>query len=141
MVATTLCVGVVGMQHSGIGGGGFMLVRDADGEYESIGTLAFTMIALMSPSCSITTYIVVKRKEEMSTDVLDQIDFRETAPAASHENMFVNDPILSIRSGLASGVPGDVKGLEYLHQKYGVCILLPSHFPTPPPSPSMLVMN
>ena len=28
----------VGMQHSGIGGGGFMLVRDSDGSYESIGT-------------------------------------------------------------------------------------------------------
>lgn len=28
----------IGMQHSGIGGGGFMLVRGSDGEYESIGT-------------------------------------------------------------------------------------------------------
>lgn len=37
MVATTLCVGVVGVQHSGIGGGGFMLVRGEDGVYESIG--------------------------------------------------------------------------------------------------------
>jgi hypothetical protein len=27
----------VGMQHSGIGGGGFMLIRDSDGNYESIG--------------------------------------------------------------------------------------------------------
>ena len=25
-----------------------------------------------------------------------------------------------MRGGLASGVPGDVKGLEYLHTKYGV---------------------
>ncbi len=25
------------MQHSGIGGGGFMLIRDSDGNYESIG--------------------------------------------------------------------------------------------------------
>jgi gamma-glutamyltranspeptidase len=25
------------MQHSGLGGGGFMLVRDLDGTYESIG--------------------------------------------------------------------------------------------------------
>jgi gamma-glutamyltranspeptidase/glutathione hydrolase len=37
MVGTTLCVGVIGMQHSGIGGGGFMLVRDSKGTYESIG--------------------------------------------------------------------------------------------------------
>jgi gamma-glutamyltranspeptidase/glutathione hydrolase len=26
----------------------------------------------------------------------------------------------SVRSGLASGVPGDLRGLEYLHNKYGV---------------------
>jgi len=25
------------MQHSGVGGGGFMLIRDSDGNYESIG--------------------------------------------------------------------------------------------------------
>ncbi|CAG8978646.1 hypothetical protein HYALB_00009462 [Hymenoscyphus albidus] len=36
MVATTLCVGVVSPQHSGIGGGGFMLVRGPNGVYESI---------------------------------------------------------------------------------------------------------
>ena len=36
LIATTLCVGVIGMYHSGIGGGGFMLVRSADGTYESI---------------------------------------------------------------------------------------------------------
>jgi gamma-glutamyltranspeptidase/glutathione hydrolase len=36
MVGATFCVGVIGMYHSGIGGGGFMLVRGADGEYEFI---------------------------------------------------------------------------------------------------------
>lgn len=30
---------IEGMQHSGIGGGGFMLVRGSDGKYESIGGL------------------------------------------------------------------------------------------------------
>ncbi|RDL37992.1 Uncharacterized protein BP5553_05425 [Venustampulla echinocandica] len=87
LVGTTLCVGVIGMQHSGIGGGGFMLVRGSDGTYESI-------------------------------------DFRETAPAAAHENMYRDNVNGSIRTGLASGVPGDVHGLEYLHKKYGVNDLL-----------------
>ncbi|TVY55327.1 Glutathione hydrolase proenzyme, partial [Lachnellula suecica] len=82
MVGTTLCVGVIGMQHSGIGGGGFMLVRGSDGKYESI-------------------------------------DFRETAPAAAFEDMYENNINASVRTGLASGVPGDVRGLEYLHNKYG----------------------
>lgn len=36
MVATVLCVGVIGMYHSGIGGGGFMLVRGNNGSYEFI---------------------------------------------------------------------------------------------------------
>ena len=47
-------------------------------------------------------------------------DFRETAPAAAFEDMYENNIIGSVRSGLASGVPGDVRGLEYLHKKYGV---------------------
>lgn len=36
LIASTLCVGVIGMYHSGIGGGGFMLVRSPNGSYESI---------------------------------------------------------------------------------------------------------
>lgn len=36
MVGTTICVGVIGMYHSGIGGGGFALVRLANGSYQSI---------------------------------------------------------------------------------------------------------
>jgi gamma-glutamyltranspeptidase/glutathione hydrolase len=76
------------MYHSGIGGGGFMLVRDADGQYESI-------------------------------------DFRETAPAAAYENMYKDYTIGSIIGGLASGVPGEIRGLEYLHHKYGVYCATP----------------
>jgi gamma-glutamyltranspeptidase / glutathione hydrolase len=36
LVGTVLCVGVVGMYHSGIGGGGFMIVRSSNGSYEFI---------------------------------------------------------------------------------------------------------
>ncbi len=36
MVGTVLCVGTVSMYHSGIGGGGFALVRDANGHYEAV---------------------------------------------------------------------------------------------------------
>lgn len=35
-VATVFCVGVIGMYHSGIAGGGFMLVRSSNGSYEFI---------------------------------------------------------------------------------------------------------
>jgi gamma-glutamyltranspeptidase/glutathione hydrolase len=83
MVATTLCVGVIGMYHSGIGGGGFMLVRDKNGAYEAI-------------------------------------DYRETAPAAAFRDMYEHNPNASVVGGLAVGVPGELRGLEYLHRKYGV---------------------
>ena len=83
MVATTLCVGVIGMYHSGIGGGGFMLVRDENGNYESI-------------------------------------DYRETAPATASQDMYEHDPTASELGGLAVAVPGELKGLAYLHRRYGV---------------------
>lgn len=91
------------MYHSGIGGGGFALVRAPDGSFE-------------------------------------HIDFRETAPAAAFEDMYENNTQASIVGGLArlatqffifysryfwtrlisySGVPGEVRGLQYIHEKYG----------------------
>ncbi|PIG90183.1 gamma glutamyl transpeptidase [Aspergillus arachidicola] len=77
MVATMFCIGVVGMYHSGIGGGGFMLIKSPDGAFEFV-------------------------------------DFRETAPAA------IVAMGMNTSAGLRSGVPGEVRGLEYLHRKYGV---------------------
>ncbi|KAK4615605.1 Glutathione hydrolase proenzyme [Fulvia fulva] len=81
-VATVLCVGVIGMYHSGIGGGGFMLVRSSNGSYEFI-------------------------------------DFRETAPAAAFQDMYNNNTNASLYGGLASGVPGELRGLAHLHDNYG----------------------
>ncbi|KAK8121591.1 Gamma-glutamyltranspeptidase [Apiospora sp. TS-2023a] len=82
LVGTVFCVGVIGMMHSGIGGGGFMLVRAPNGTYEFI-------------------------------------DFREVAPAAAFEDMYQNNTDASLYGGLASGVPGELRGLEYLHSNYG----------------------
>jgi gamma-glutamyltranspeptidase len=48
----------------------------------------------------------------------EYIDFRETAPAAAFENMYVNNTNSSIYTGLASGVPGELRGLEHLHKGY-----------------------
>lgn len=36
MVATVFCVGVTGMYHSGIGGGGFMLIRAPNGTLDFV---------------------------------------------------------------------------------------------------------
>lgn len=50
------------------------------------------------------------------------IDFRESAPAAAFELMYsppLSNSNLSLYGGLASGVPGELRGLEYLHKNYG----------------------
>jgi len=49
----------------------------------------------------------------------EDIDFRETAPAAAFEDMYSGNVNGSVRGGLASGVPGEVRGLQHLHEKYG----------------------
>ncbi|KAL5615140.1 hypothetical protein BROUX41_005198 [Berkeleyomyces rouxiae] len=82
LIGTVLCVGVIAMYHSGIGGGGFLLVRDSEGNYEAI-------------------------------------DFRETAPAAAFEDMYRGNVMGSVLGGLSVGVPGEIRGLQYAHKKYG----------------------
>ncbi|KAL9057636.1 MAG: hypothetical protein Q9162_002251 [Coniocarpon cinnabarinum] len=82
IVGTVFCVGVQGMYHSGIGGGGFATLRAPNGSYE-------------------------------------MIDFRETAPAAAFQDMYSNDTDLSLYGGLASGVPGELRGMQYIHENYG----------------------
>ncbi|SPO03957.1 related to gamma-glutamyltransferase [Cephalotrichum gorgonifer] len=81
LIATVLCVGVMAPYHTGIGGGGFALIRDKDGQYEAV-------------------------------------DFRETAPAAAFENMYEGNVEGSVHSGLAVAIPGELRGLEYIHRKY-----------------------
>jgi gamma-glutamyltranspeptidase/glutathione hydrolase len=49
----------------------------------------------------------------------EYIDFREVAPAAAFESMYTNNVAASLYGGLASGVPGELRGLEHLHKKYG----------------------
>ncbi|KAF2814409.1 gamma-glutamyltranspeptidase [Mytilinidion resinicola] len=82
MIATEFCVGVIGLESTGLSGGGFMVIRAPNGTYEAI-------------------------------------DFRETAPAAAFEDMYVNDEEASLTGGLASGVPGELRGLQHLYERYG----------------------
>jgi gamma-glutamyltranspeptidase/glutathione hydrolase len=54
-----------------------------------------------------------------STGKTECVDFRETAPAASNRDMYNNNPNASTVGGLASGVPGELRGMEYIHKRYG----------------------
>lgn len=47
------------------------------------------------------------------------IDFRETAPKSAFEDMYKNNEEASLTGGLAAGVPGELRGLQHLHENYG----------------------
>lgn len=87
-IAASFTISVERPQSTGIGGGGFLLYREA------------------------------------KTGKIFAIDFREKAPKAATEKMFLNEKgdVIENKSlvGLyASGVPGLVKGLSEIHHKFG----------------------
>lgn len=57
-----------------------------------------------------------------SNGIFEFIDFRERAPEAAFETMYsppLSNSNYSLYGGLASGVPGELRGLEHLHKNYG----------------------
>ncbi|OMH79278.1 Gamma-glutamyltranspeptidase 1 [Zancudomyces culisetae] len=81
-IASGICIGLFNSHSSGIGGGGFMLIRKSTGETEVV-------------------------------------DFRELAPKLANETMYANDIKKAQIGGLSVGVPGELKGYELAHKKYG----------------------
>lgn len=88
-ISATLCIGVVNMFSSGIGGGGFATVRIPP--------------ILTNGTSSVYT-----------------IDFREVGPALANATMYVKHPILARFGGLSVGVPGELRGLEEMHKRWGI---------------------
>ncbi|KAF8798738.1 gamma-glutamyltranspeptidase [Phlegmacium glaucopus] len=87
-IATTLCIGVVNMFSSGIGGGGFMTIR-------------------------------IPPNNQSANSQVYTIDFREVAPALSNSSMFKSNPKSAMFGGLSVGVPGELRGLEEAHRRWG----------------------
>ena len=47
------------------------------------------------------------------------VDFRETAPILANKTMYRKDPTDARFGGLSVGVPGEVRGLEEAHKRWG----------------------
>jgi len=101
-VGTVFCIGVVDCHHSGIGGGGFAIARKGDGIREGSGRGT-----------------VHRFDDEKKGEDYEVVDFRETAPSGSWEGMFKNNFRMSLFGGMASATPGEVRGLQQIHGKYG----------------------
>lgn len=106
-IATALCVGVVNSFSSGIGGGGFMVIR---------------------PPSLLHSHAKVYSSNPRCTGPIS-IDFRETAPSLARPDMFTadarpDDPEwdpnrASKVGGLSVGVPGELRGFEAAYQACG----------------------
>ncbi|MEL7061028.1 MAG: gamma-glutamyltransferase [Acidobacteriota bacterium] len=95
-VATALAMAVVSPEAGNLGGGGFAVVRLPDSSENGAA----------------------------SGETLITLDFRETAPSAATDNMFLDaegKPVdeRSRVGGLAVGTPGTPHGLHALHERYG----------------------
>lgn len=76
-----------------------MLVRNSTGSYE------FIDFRYATPNHTFQHYVLTYPSESM--------------PAAGNETMYSQNISLSLYGGLAVGVPGELRGLEHLHTKYG----------------------
>lgn len=97
IIGASLCVGSIDAFHSGIAGGGFILTRTK----KELGHR--------------------RQDDDEQQHKVEVIDMRECAPAASNETMYSanSNPNASTIGGLSVGVPGELRGFEYLHSKHG----------------------
>jgi gamma-glutamyltranspeptidase/glutathione hydrolase/leukotriene-C4 hydrolase len=94
-IAASLSIGVVNSFSSGIGGGGFMLIRKKE-KIKNENT-----------------------EETASGDAFDFYDFREISPNKITSEMFEKNSEASKTTGLSVAVPGEIIGFFEAHKKYG----------------------
>lgn len=112
-ITTTLCVGVLNSFSSGIGGGGFMLVRVPEPSAMQLRQGGEAGLVWSENVVSNAGHASRNRSDVIA------IDFRETSPSASHRDLYIPIPGSSQVGGLAVGVPGEIRGLQTAFNLYG----------------------
>ena len=130
-VATGFALAVTYPPAGNLGGGGFMVIRFADGHKDGdSGSGAGYGRSGAGQTGSETGYgrsgagQTGNETGQPLSPAVTTIDYREKAPAAAHRDMYLDDegqaiPQLSRLGYLASGVPGSPAGLVVAHEKYG----------------------
>lgn len=111
-VTVALCLGVANPASSGLGGGAFMLIHaDALSDFNN---------SSLPPFVDAREKSTTNKPRSQSGKTSEVIDCREVAPAAANKGMYQHLPKeASEQGGLAVGVPGELKGLELAHARYG----------------------
>ena len=105
-IAATLCIGVVNM---------------------------FSLVSKINKSSNLYLHILLRSgiggggfmtvripsSNQSANSLVYTIDFREVAPASSNSTMFKSNPQSAKFGGLAIGVPGELRGLEEAHRRWG----------------------
>ncbi|WVQ76804.1 gamma-glutamyltransferase [Cryptococcus sp. DSM 104548] len=104
-ITTTLCIGLLNAFSSGIGGGGFMVVRVPEEHYVEHELLK-----------------EIGYEGQLEEGRVVAIDFRETSPDKSEKDMYGTaraGRAAAQVGGLSVAVPGELRGLEAAHKLYG----------------------
>ena len=112
-VASALCLGVANPASSGIGGGAFILIHSAPRVSTSAPPPYEDARSERSKNA--------ERQREMTSSmkVAEFIDCRETAPSNATVDMYENMTDGSTLGGLAIAIPGELRGLQLLHHRFG----------------------
>jgi len=101
---------------------GALILRQGGNAFDAAASVGFVLAVTWPEAGNLGGGgLMVARKADGEVVTLD---FRETAPAQAHRDMFLDAkgevvPDLSLRSALASGVPGSVEGLLKLWEDHG----------------------
>jgi gamma-glutamyltranspeptidase/glutathione hydrolase len=114
--------GVVSSEHRLASEAGIEILRRGGNAVDAAVATALAVGVVNPSSCGIGGggFMVIFDRHRGEVAALD---YRETAPAAASRDMFVRngqvDHDLSVRGGLAVGVPGEIAGLHAALQRFG----------------------